>query len=65
MSDAFFDADRLCGTYPPKGFGWLDEDRQKVRVLEYFAQGRRDPWMYQWSKEHGMVLPAEYQPYQG
>jgi hypothetical protein len=65
MSDPFFDVDRAAGTYPPKGFGWLDEDKQQERILHYFKIGYRDPWMYEYAARFGMKLPAEYQPYQG
>lgn len=65
MSDSFFDVDRAAGTYPPKGFGWLDDEGKKNMILRYFKAGYRDPWMYEHAKFFGMALPAEYQPYQG
>jgi len=35
MSDAFFDADRDAGKYPPKGWGWYSDTakKQKLRRL--------------------------------
>jgi len=65
MSDSFFDVDRAAGTYPPKGFGWLDEDKQRIRLMEYFKAGYRDQWMYEYAKRFRIELPAEYRPYEG
>lgn len=65
MSDLFFDVDRAAGTYPPKGYGWLDDEAKKNAILRYFKSGFRDQWMYEHAKYLKMDLPAEYQPYQG
>lgn len=61
MSDPFFDAKRAAGEYPPKGFGWMDDDKRKAYVEKLLDRGVFEPWMKRevgWMKlsQHRTVL---------
>ena len=45
MSDAYFDADRASGKYPPKGFGRMSDDQKRVFIEKRLEPDLRAPWM--------------------
>ncbi len=59
VSDAYFDAARMAGTYPPKGYGWLDEDKKRQRVINELKRGSDDEWV-QREKRRLQIEEHEY-----
>ena len=59
MTDAFFDAARSEGEYPPKGWGWKDDDQQRKALAKHFWQicSHIDPWMKREAARLGLPLP--------
>jgi hypothetical protein len=61
MSDSFFDAARLSGDYPPKGWGWKEPARQRELLYAHFAKPNAiiEPWMRGEAARLGMSQPDE------
>lgn len=52
MSDSFFDADRACGLYPPKLFGWQDKHIQIKMIKDGLKN--KEPWAIEYAKYYGI-----------
>ena len=57
MSDAYFDAMRDAGTYPPKGYGWKTEEGQRAMVERYIKKGWIEPWVVDEARIFGIECP--------
>jgi hypothetical protein len=59
MSDSAFDAARLCGEYPPKGWGWKSVESQRMALADHFERPRAviEPWMHREADRLGVPLP--------
>lgn len=44
MSDAYFDAARAAGDYPPKGYGWMSEEQQRLLVEQQLRKDTIPRW---------------------
>lgn len=58
MSDCYFDALRAAGDYPPKGYGWLEEDAKRRRVINELKRGSTDNWVL---KEKARMQIEDYE----
>lgn len=60
MSDAFFDAMRASGEYPPKGWGWRDASNQRELLHRHFSKEypEIEPWMMDEALRLGMIETA-------
>jgi hypothetical protein len=60
VSDPFFDAARASGTYPPKGWGWKENARQRQLLEQHFAKPNAEisAWMHGEAARLGVVVPA-------
>jgi hypothetical protein len=60
MSDPFFDAERLAGNYPPKGWGWKESYQQRELLESHFAKGGNvEPWMIYEARRLGIFLSPQ------
>lgn len=61
MSDLFFDADRMAGTYPPKLWGWQSDAYQRDYVTRQLAQvavAELPPWVVNEAQRLAIPLPV-------